>query len=1142
MPGRPSARSTRGSNATVARKSSTTTLKSRGSASARTSAHAVEIPDEGPVTSLRTRISQIFSDAQKTTATQRKLVVNLRKIQEACCYELPDPKTKANQDDDFDETEFNEEVVRCMIKVMAVKKSEPVGDRIIRFLGVFLKHATDKDNAILQTDDDDAAMVAFPETPTSRLTSHILVNLLEFVTVKDKTVRFRSSQTVAHIVNSLDQIDNELFNLIRLGLIKRLRDKEPSVRVQAVLGLGRLADDNEEDNDDEDSDEDIAGGILIKLLDIMRNDPSADVRRAVLLNLPIRPSTLQWLLERARDLDTATRRALYGKLLPALGDFRHMSISHRDKLLRWGLRDRDETVRKATARLFRERWIEDCASSPNSTEEKVPGQVAAPKLEAIVELLERIEVIHSGEEGGIAHEAMREFWDGRPDYREFVTFDDDFWNELTPESSFLARSLNDYCQNAQDDRVQEMLEAKMPEVTKFAYHIRTHLRHLITFIQEDATRDEPNEEAAEEAAEQEFVVEQLLYMALTLDYSDEMGRRQIYQIMREAIARPELPEECTKLAVDVLRTVCGKRGESEFYGTVLEAIAEVRDTILDEEGGPELDENGEESFHSAQSEVEESDETPPANPRGSKKSKQEDPETAEQKRVAAVLVYSKCLHIVQCMLQNLECDIDASESLKTMLNTLVIPAVRDSATMIRERGLINLGLCMLLSENLASGNLPLFFRCFAVGTELMKVTAIQTCADVAITHPSLLAPPPRDTNVTEDGTIAPPAVNPLVKNMTKVFLKALSSDVAAINLAACTAASKLLLHGILPATSTLPIIRAFTLAYFNPESALNSALRQSLSYFLPVFCHSKLKNAHLMAQVAVPAIKQLLLIREDIDAEEEEMVGWPVVCAHLSEWTDGRKVVGATELSLEGKMVSVKGAEDPHIHLAIEILERALTSTCSKDERKPLLTLLGKLHISTSTPVKGDMADEEALRTLHGLVTEAVENKLGVDATSRNMLTKLEVGLTKRLGEVELVTQIQDGEDEASAEIEEETPAPQDAATDAETEGDATEAQNTEVSDLEDATEMQPEAKAETRRQSKTPAPTSDVEMLDEDEEDDDDTMLAHLQAEGTRMPLDYEDTMDIDDEAEGDSTMTVGRTVKTESDIMDELLESELE
>jgi condensin complex subunit 3 len=149
MPGR-TARSTRTSAASVTRKSSTGTLKSTRASSARQSSNAVDIPDEGPVTSLRTRVTQVFGDAQKTTATQRKLVVNLRKIQEACCFEPPETGKKGGKQgkdearEDFDEEDFNNEVVRCVLRVMPVKKSEPVGDRVIRFLGVFLKHASEK--------------------------------------------------------------------------------------------------------------------------------------------------------------------------------------------------------------------------------------------------------------------------------------------------------------------------------------------------------------------------------------------------------------------------------------------------------------------------------------------------------------------------------------------------------------------------------------------------------------------------------------------------------------------------------------------------------------------------------------------------------------------------------------------------------------------------------------------------------------------------------------------------------------------------------------------------------------------------------------------------------------------------------------
>ncbi|KAK3048365.1 chromosome condensation complex Condensin, subunit G, partial [Teratosphaeriaceae sp. CCFEE 6253] len=54
--------------------------------------------------------------------------------------------------------------------------------------------------------------------------------------------------------------------------------------------------------------------------------------------------------------------------------------------------------------------------------------------------------------------------------------------------------------------------------------------------------------------------------------------------MREALAEPELPEEATRLVVEVLRLVCGDdaKGEREFCAVVLEAVAEVHDAIMDD--------------------------------------------------------------------------------------------------------------------------------------------------------------------------------------------------------------------------------------------------------------------------------------------------------------------------------------------------------------------------------------------------------------------------------------------------------------------------------------------------------------------------------------------------------------------------------
>lgn len=138
MPGKSAARNSVTSR--LPRKSSAQTLTSRKSTTSRISSPTIVIPEEGPTSTLRTRICDIFSAAQRNTAGHRKLVVGLRKIQEACCYEQANNQGQ----DDFGEDDFNAEVARCVVRLMGVKKSESVGDRIVTYLGLFLQHASDK--------------------------------------------------------------------------------------------------------------------------------------------------------------------------------------------------------------------------------------------------------------------------------------------------------------------------------------------------------------------------------------------------------------------------------------------------------------------------------------------------------------------------------------------------------------------------------------------------------------------------------------------------------------------------------------------------------------------------------------------------------------------------------------------------------------------------------------------------------------------------------------------------------------------------------------------------------------------------------------------------------------------------------------
>lgn len=904
MPAQTSSWTSRRSTA-VSRKQSSANLGARASVAARTSTVAIEYVDT-PDSALRTQICAIFRDAQRTTATHRKLAVNLRKIHESCCFE-PANSTEAALSSVYDEEAFNTEFVRCVLRVMPVKKTESVGEKSVRFIGFYLRYASDKDIEILGDHEADASLM--PETPSTRLTSDILEAALPLMIAKDKFVRFRSTQLISQIINSLDAIDDDLFQKLRHGLLKRIRDKEATVRSQAVLGLGRLAGNQAEGcTNSEDSDDDQGTDLLGKLLEVMQNDPSAEVRRSLLVNLPILPNTLPFLLERARDQDSATRRAVYSRLLPALGDFRHLSLSMREKLLRWGLRDRDENVRKAAGRLFRERWIADCAGIPPQ-ESDAPPEVAPVSFDGLLELLERIDVINSGVENGVALEAMTGFWEGRPDYRDAVTLDDHYWETLSAESVFMARSFNDFCRTEGNGRYEALVEEKLPEVTKLAFYLERYLQALVEAINR-VTQQNLSEDEEEDTVEQEFIVEQLLHIALTVDYSDEVGRRKMFTLLRQSLSIPELPDEVTKLTVEVLQYICAPdaAGEREFCSVVLESVADVHDTIVDEPGP----DDAEDSFHSARSEVSRGSPPVEVNKRGNGAELNE--EDAREKAVREIVVNMKCLHIVQCMLTHVAGNLKDNADLVSMLNNLVVPAVRSHEAPVRERGLLCLGLCALLDRSLAEENLGLFIHFFNKGHTALQITALHILTDILNVHGSqLLSTTP---------------------GLLKVYVKAVKAGSKApeVQAAATVAASKLLLGRVVSDEEACEeLLKSLVIAYFDPSSAANQPVRQAMNYFLPVFCYSRAANQELMRIISLSVLHSLLNLREGLEDDDididEDMVSMTSIGACLVDWTDPRKCY-SPGIALDSDKKNING--DVHLDFGLDIMDKLRSNVTSK--------------------------------------------------------------------------------------------------------------------------------------------------------------------------------------------------------------------
>ncbi|KAF3932978.1 hypothetical protein ABW20_dc0103665 [Dactylellina cionopaga] len=944
MPPRKAGTTTRKPRATKASKEAAAAAAAAAATTTSSPPAEVLIPEYTP---LQKAIQNSFISGQGTTATHRKLVVALRATQEKCA-----------QEGKRAEKAFCVEFTRCLNRALVVKKGEAAGDQLKD-----RKAAKTSDGDVdMEVDEDEESPAA--ETCTTRFIKFVFRYLAEGLVAANKVVRFRICQFFALTLNSIPALDEDTFSVVKKGLVRRMYDRESNIRVQASLALMRLGfggeDEDEEDSDDDDDDDEglVQNTVVGRLVDRLSGDNSADVRRAILLNLNHTPLTLPHLLERSRDQDALTRRLVYARTLPSLGDFRLLTISMREKILRWGLQDRDPTVRKAAEKAFVDNWVSNAEGD-------------------VLEVLERLDVVNSK----VAEMAMEAYWQHGNTIDK--PFGEEYWEDLTPEAVFLARTFHDYCRDPKTQN-DHHVDEKMPEVTHLAFVIQQNVNLLIDSPPGVPVNKGANgkPDAPKDAAEVEFIVEQLLLIALKADYGDEIGRRKMFALLRETLAIVDLPEATVSRIIEVMRKVSG--GEREFCSVILEIIAEVHDTIAPEEDEPAVDGDDNDSFHSAHSEQSErvkaaaKSKAKAAKPKKAKRVVDSDDEMMDvdeddededsEKAIKEMVTNLRCLFIAQCMLENVEGDLNTNAHLSTMLNGLIIPAVRSQEAPIRERGLRCLGLCCLLDKPLAEENLTLFAHCFNKGHEELQVEAAHIICDILVVHGASLFE-------SEKCQIEQ-------KTLYKMFGKATKLDDSPETQAACVEVlCKLFLAKVVEDDD---LLKAMVLAYFDSSTNENLTLRQTLSYFLPVYCHSRDENQVRMQHITVATLHTLIGLYGNLD-EGEEMVTPSNIASQMADWTDPRKVF-RTEVVTEGKV-----NWDVHVDLAADAISR-IASGSNKEEKKILCQMLGKLVIS-------HLASPEKLQELVERTTELVQAKSVSDATSRNALVKFEAAVQKVLAQ-----------------------------------------------------------------------------------------------------------------------------------------------
>ncbi|KAH3671378.1 hypothetical protein WICMUC_004675 [Wickerhamomyces mucosus] len=469
---------------------------------------------------IQNALAKVFQDSQASVAGHKKQIIVLKAIQLRA------------QELDHEEF-FNFVFCKLVNKVLVIKKSEVVGDRIVKLVAAFILSLQQDYSTEEEGEEEEEEDTLF-----SRFVRVFLIHLLKGIESKDKNVRYRVVQFLDFAMSGLGEIDQELYETLTYSLDRRLHDKEQNIRIKALHCIARF---QEEQNDEADEDASLDDDATSKLLVAIQNDSSAEVRRAALLNLARSNHTKHYLLERAKDVNSINRRLVYSRVVKDLGDFRTIDSKTREKILSWGLKDREESVQKACVKMFAQDWL--------ST---VDGD--------LIELLERLHIAHSE----VAELAMKHFFNFRKDLIPKISFPEDIWLKLTPEISFLARTFYFHCfQNL----LYDIVDANFPESARLAELLTRYLVERKTILN------------SEEEEDFGFVIENLLTIAVNYDYSDEIGRRAMLQTIRSSLTNDRLPANLTKVALQVLRKL--SINERDFTSMVTEIISDIRD--VDEE-------------------------------------------------------------------------------------------------------------------------------------------------------------------------------------------------------------------------------------------------------------------------------------------------------------------------------------------------------------------------------------------------------------------------------------------------------------------------------------------------------------------------------------------------------------------------------
>lgn len=943
---------------------------------------------------VQKNVRETFQEAQRTVSVHKTQVVILRTLYE-----------RSRELGHLDE--FTALICKLINKILPVKRKDPAADRIVKFVSSFTtainpnlkRDGTVEDTDVIDLEDDEA----FSEYVGS-ITSHLLRGL----EASNKNVRYRVCHLLSHLMHNMSAIDKDLFEKLSRELLVRIYDREPSVRMKAVATLASFQEPDGTNN---------ISDAAKKLRVIMQNDSNPEVRRVCMKQIEKNRFTQHYIFERARDVNSVNRRLLYSYVLPRFGDFRTIDADDRNNLLNWGLKDRDDNVKKAAVKWITDNWMSTLKGD-------------------VLEFVERLKVT----DNKMADVAVKDLLEAKPELAKKLSFNADVLKNLTSEYALLYRVFFQYCN---DHNEQDLLDENFLEAAEFADILQLYFskrrKNLILIMKHEKELSEDKSGTPEtlhivDPQEYDYVILQLLLVASDYDYHDEFGRSKMLNVLRSILAQEGLNAEI----IDVL-VLCIRRlsiSERDFSQMIVEIVNDMRDSAYEDvlkkkaaDGKlPAVDDSfqGDVSLADANGdngEISEDDDDNDDNDddddfvdaatsmsrasiRNANKSREQElaKETAEIAELPAGSLVD-CLTITKRMLQLVKKPLKDNMYLASILRSLIRPSLQRTEVEARVLALSCMGLCCILDKDLAIRNMFLcgVFITKSDNDELI-IAGLKVITDLLAVHGvSILG-------VDVEGSIDSMAV-------AKLFYRTLrDSSRKSVQAVSGEALYKLFLSGVI---NDDELFETTLLAYFNPAINDNEALKQCLSFCIPVFAFSHVSHQEQIARVVSDTLVRLFSSWDDMKEETGgEMPFTPqTIIEQLLYWTDPYRIVGRDPEDAKQSSIQI----DVGIQL-LKVLEQLDNSPRYKACVRAIFMLLPKL---TFTEMAGLSKLQTLLTALEGedLLQGGIEDAMK-NSHYRNAFAKLELYVEACIEKAEedpmlkeeMKTEKVDGSDKTSAE------------------------------------------------------------------------------------------------------------------------------